>query len=190
VSLLACFGWTIRYFFVAVKTLNKCARYQLAPFLLTDCREHLDVVLYSPAPWGIVLITLATRTAGVQTLDVLANGHMPAKRRNSRETKTFGERLRAARRERRLTQAQLAKRLDSDASYVARLETGVIASPGLESLQRIAEALDLPVSALAGGEVGKGADVEKAITAYPGLDDEAKRSLIRMFRALDRDSRE
>lgn len=115
---------------------------------------------------------------------------MPAKRRVNRESKTFGERLRATRRERRLTQAQLAKRLDSDASYVARLETGVIASPGLESLQRIADALDVPVSVLAGGEVGKAADVERTISAYPGLDDEAKRMLIRTFRALDRDSRE
>lgn len=88
------------------------------------------------------------------------------------------------RRDRHLTQVQLAKRIGTDASYVARLETGKIGSPGLESLRRIAEALEVPVSALT-GETGKGADVVKAISTYEGLDEEAKRTLIRMFHALD-----
>lgn len=108
----------------------------------------------------------------------------PSRKRRGREHSRFGIRLRELRRDRHLTQKQLAKRLGTDASYVARLETGKIESPGLESLRRIAEALDVPVSALT-GETGKGADVVKAISTYEGLDDEAKRTLIRMFHALD-----
>ena len=125
------------------------------------------------------------RAVSEQARNVLVTTPMPPrKRRNQREHATFGERLRRLRRDRHLTQVQLAKRLGTDASYVARLETGKIESPGLESLRRIAEALDVPVSTLT-GEMGKGGDVERAIMSYSGLDEEAKRTLIRMFRALD-----
>ena len=101
------------------------------------------------------------------------------------EHMTFGERLRRLRRERRLTQVQLAKQLGTDASYVARLETGKIEDPGLGSLHRLADALDVPVSALVGGETTKASGVEKAISLYPHLNAEAKRTLLRIFRALD-----
>lgn len=80
---------------------------------------------------------------------------------------------------------QLASKIGTDAGYVARLETGKIGNPGLESLRRIAEVLDLPVSELTGDAPANG-DVEAAIRNDPKLDEEAKRALIRMFHALRR----
>ena len=117
--------------------------------------------------------------------NVLVTTFMPAKkRRNQREHATVGELIKRHRKSQRLTQKQLAVKLGTDPSYVARVESGEIKSPGLDSLRRFAEAFDVPMSALT-GETGKSAEVEKAIMSYSGLDEEAKRTLIRMFRALD-----
>ena len=118
--------------------------------------------------------------------NVLVTTFMPAhkKRRNQREHATVGELIKRNRKSQRLTQKQLAIKLGTDPSYVARVESGEIKSPGLDSLRRFAEAFDVPMSALT-GETGKSAEVEKAIMSYSGLDEEAKRTLIRMFRALD-----
>lgn len=130
---------------------------------------------------------MAEGVASNQARNVLASVLMPARRRRAnKDHASFGERLRRFRRERQLTQVQLAKKLGTDASYVARLETGKIGSPGLESLHRIAEALELPVSALTGGEAVKDADVIASITNSQ-LDEEAKRTLIRMYRALSKE---
>ena len=130
---------------------------------------------------------MAEGLASRRARNVLAIAAVPARRRrNSKGHAPFGERLRRFRRERQLTQVQLAKRLGTDASYVARLETGKIGSPGLESLHRIAEALDLPVSALTGGEAVKDADVIASIT-NSSLDEEAKRTLIRIYRSLSKE---
>lgn len=92
------------------------------------------------------------------------------------------------RRERKLTQVQLAAKLGTDASYVARLETGKIGSPGLESLRRIADVLNVAVSELTGDEA-EASDVEAAIRQHPGLNDEAKTMLVNLFHALERDSK-
>lgn len=99
---------------------------------------------------------------------------------------SFGERLRRLRRDRRLTQVQLADKLGTDASYVARLETGRIGNPGLESMRRLAEVLGISLHELTGDSPTEGMDVETAIRSHSELDDEAKTALIRMFRALKR----
>ena len=125
------------------------------------------------------------RAVSEQARNVLVTKVMPPrKRRNQREHATVGELIKRNRKSQRLTQKQLAVKLGTDPSYVARVESGEIKSPGLDSLRRFAEAFDVPMSALT-GETGKSAEVEKAIMSYSGLDEEAKRTLIRMFRALD-----
>jgi len=48
----------------------------------------------------------------------------------------------------RLTQAQLAKKTKITQSFIAQLETGVETNPTLATLQRLAEALTVPVSEL------------------------------------------
>jgi transcriptional regulator with XRE-family HTH domain len=106
------------------------------------------------------------------------------KRRAQRQAglASVGELLRRYRKQQHLTQKQLGKKLGSDPSYVARVETGRIKSPGLDSLRRIAAVLELPLSALT-GEQGPDLDVERAIMGSD-LDEDAKRSLVRMYRAL------
>jgi transcriptional regulator with XRE-family HTH domain len=109
---------------------------------------------------------------------------MTTRKRVPPQKVSFGERLRRFRRERKLTQMQLAAKIGTDASYVARLETGKIGNPGLESLRRIARVLDLPVSELTGDASSPTGDIESMIRKHPDLDDEAKSMLIRMFREL------
>ena len=108
--------------------------------------------------------------------------------RNSRKRRsnlaTLGELLKRQRKIKGLRQADLAKLVESDASYVGRVERGEIKSPGIESLRRFAEALDLPISALT--TENDRAEVEAAIMSDKRLDDEAKHSLVRMYRALAR----
>jgi transcriptional regulator with XRE-family HTH domain len=98
-----------------------------------------------------------------------------------KETLSFGERLRRVRRGLHITQKQLADKLQlEDPSYIAKLETGVIDNPRLDSIQKIAEALGVAVSELT-GEVG--GDVEKAIMSSELTDDD-KRMLVRLYRSL------
>jgi transcriptional regulator with XRE-family HTH domain len=99
---------------------------------------------------------------------------------------TVGQRLLAQRRLRGLTQHQLAKKSGLSASWIHRVEVGEIESPGLDALRQAAKALDLPLETLTGALTHKNAEVEKAI-ANSGLDEEAKRTLIRMFRALTKE---
>ena len=108
-------------------------------------------------------------------------GTAPVARRNRKEHLSFGERLRRIRRDLRVTQKELAERLElSDPSYIAKLETGIIENPRMDTVQKIADALGVAVSELS-GEVG--GDVERAIMSSE-LDDEAKRSLVRIYRSL------
>ncbi len=59
-----------------------------------------------------------------------------------------GERLKAWRTKRWLTQTELAERAGLPQSYIARLESGQRANPSLDALTRIAKALRVPLTAL------------------------------------------
>ncbi len=65
---------------------------------------------------------------------------------------TIGERIRQARRERGLTQKQLGEVSETSETTVKQYELGK-RQPRLEQLQRIAAALDVPWTKLAGEEV-------------------------------------
>ena len=56
--------------------------------------------------------------------------------------------IRKLREDRRLTQAEVAKRADVSKQYVTMLERGTRKAPSLPVLQRIAKALGVPVTEL------------------------------------------
>lgn len=58
--------------------------------------------------------------------------------------KQFGRRLKALRREKGLTQEDLAKAINRSASLISSLERGVDA-PSFETLEELARALEVPV---------------------------------------------
>ena len=62
--------------------------------------------------------------------------------------KGIGKVLQARREAKRLTQEALAKRAKVARSYLAKLEAGHSKNPSLAVLQRLAKALDVPVTAL------------------------------------------
>jgi transcriptional regulator with XRE-family HTH domain len=62
---------------------------------------------------------------------------------------TVGDRVRRYRRQRRLTQDQLAARAGVDRRYLGRIETGEIQQPGVETVAKLAAALKEPIRALA-----------------------------------------
>lgn len=77
---------------------------------------------------------------------------------NKTEIKTlFPERLKAARKARKLTQVELAAASDVLACSIARYETGTYA-PSLESVCKLAEALKAPIGWLCAYEVIKKAE--------------------------------
>jgi transcriptional regulator with XRE-family HTH domain len=58
------------------------------------------------------------------------------------------QRLRTLRRSRKLSQIELAARAQVSQSYLSRLEKGVLANPSAEVVQRLADALSVPVALL------------------------------------------
>ena len=95
---------------------------------------------------------------GAHVTDVLSNAPMP-KRHQPGPTyeefvKRIGENIRAARNTRGISTEQLATKSGLVASTVAHLETGVVKAPVLQTLLKIANALDAPPALLfdMGGE--------------------------------------
>ena len=61
--------------------------------------------------------------------------------------KKFGKRLRYLRRDRDMTQEQLSELTDISVHFISRLETGQ-SSPSLETIVKLAKALDVEVAEL------------------------------------------
>ena len=82
----------------------------------------------------------------------------------------MGERIARIRRSLGLSQAEMARRLEWSPPNYARIEKGRI-TPSLKSLQAIAEALDVPLSALTDGEaLGGEVPVVAFASAGPGVE--------------------
>ncbi len=64
---------------------------------------------------------------------------------------TIGEKIREARKSKGWSQRLLAQRIDSDASYINRIETGKL-NPSVVGLQRIADALECSLDQLVRGK--------------------------------------
>src|SRR5581483_6860621 len=67
----------------------------------------------------------------------------------------LGGSIRRLRKDRGWTQAELAHRTDLSLDMIGRIERGN-AAPSFRSLARLAHRLDVPVTALFGGSIGKG----------------------------------
>ena len=59
----------------------------------------------------------------------------------------FGKRVKELRRERKLTQAQLAERVELSINYISQIETGE-ASPTFETIVKLASGLDVELKEL------------------------------------------
>lgn len=131
---------------------------------------------------------LAGRPVGVgptEQADAAARwSRMPAPK------ETVGDRLRRYRRAKRITQAHLAETAGTNDAYIARLESGAIHEPNIDTLRRIARALNVRLRDLAEplgwyedeeseGEVfDTWEQVERAILNAENLDDAQKNGLI------------
>ena len=82
---------------------------------------------------------------------------------------TVGERIRKARKDAGLTQNQLAARLSISYVNISQLERGE-RNPGVDTLQRIADALDLPVGELLGTVPQPDRDYERVCDALDTAD--------------------
>ena len=63
---------------------------------------------------------------------------------------TFGERLALIRKRRKLTQRQLAERIDCQQSDIHRLESGLVSDPHMSRLVALAQALQVSTDWLSG----------------------------------------
>ncbi len=75
---------------------------------------------------------------------------MPTRRPRSQaeRARAFGERMRSLRRERRMTQRDVAAAVPMSGGHLSRLETGDYGPPPDETIERLAEILDADVDEL------------------------------------------
>jgi len=62
----------------------------------------------------------------------------------------LAENIRKYRKKLKLTQEGLARKVDISYSTIIKLETGVISDPRMETLKKLAKALDISIDELAG----------------------------------------
>ena len=65
---------------------------------------------------------------------------------DKKQAQRLGEHLRRAREAQKLSTRQVAERAGVDMSTVVRIENGAFATPRLETVKALAEALDIPIS--------------------------------------------
>lgn len=75
---------------------------------------------------------------------------MPTRRPRSQaeRARAFGERMRSLRRERRMTQRDVAAAIPMSGGHLSRLETGDYGPPPDETIERLAEILDADIDEL------------------------------------------
>lgn len=109
-----------------------------------------------------------------------------------------GDRVRRLRRARRWTQQQLAEAIGTDKSYIGRLEAGIIAEPGVDVQERIADALGVHIREVADPRFYKDeapardalSSIEATILSEPTLSDERKQAGLVVMRDLFARSKE
>ena len=100
------------------------------------------------------------------------------------DMKQFGEHLRALRKARGLSQADLGERANLNDKYLGELVRGE-GNPSLDVLQRLAKALDIDLATLVGDEVtrlGRDDLRAEAVRHIDGLTVDQLRDFVRMFR--------
>jgi transcriptional regulator with XRE-family HTH domain len=105
---------------------------------------------------------------------------MPARRPPSQveRARAFGERVRSLRRERRITQRELAERIPVSAGHLSRIETGDYGPPSDEVIERIAEVLAtdrIELLRLAGRDPGRRSMEAEILSELQEIRQELKR---------------
>lgn len=105
---------------------------------------------------------------------------MPARRPPSQveRARAFGERVRSLRRERRITQRELAEQIPISAGHLSRIETGDYGPPSDEVIERIAEVLAtdrIELLRLAGRDPGRRGLEEEILTELREIRRELRR---------------
>ena len=101
----------------------------------------------------------------------------------------IGENIRIARKEKGFSQRKLAELINSDGSYINRLETKKI-NPSIASMQRIANALDYSIDHLVNGkpdeaEVNiKDKNLIEQVKLIDSLDEDDKKAVTHIIDAL------
>jgi transcriptional regulator with XRE-family HTH domain len=102
---------------------------------------------------------------------------------------SLGENVRIARKQKGWSQRELAERVESDASYINRLETGKL-NPSISSLERIADALECSIDHLVKGRV-KAAEIQirdkdfsERMRLIDALDDDDRKAITHIIDAL------
>lgn len=105
----------------------------------------------------------------------------------------FGDYLKNKRRQRNITQEDLARALNVSSVFIHQLETGKVDAPSLERSQQIAEILDIPIDEL--WNVAKKERLARFMEREGISEDdfevltEVERTLIKLYRSLDGDTR-
>ena len=100
------------------------------------------------------------------------------------DMKQFGDHLRALRKARGLSQADLGESANLNDKYLGELERGE-GNPSLEVLMKLAKALDIDLATLVGDEVtrlGRDDLRAEAVRHIDGLAVDQLRDFVRMFR--------
>ncbi len=100
------------------------------------------------------------------------------------DMKQFGEHLRALRKARGLSQAQLGELASLNDKYLGEVERGE-GNPSLEVLMRLAKALDVDLAVLVGDEVTRQTREQlcaEVVRRVGGLPDDELRTLVRILR--------
>lgn len=98
---------------------------------------------------------------------------------------TVGERVRRYRRLQRLNQEELADLVGIDRSYLGRIETGTVAQPGIETIERLAKGLKIGVRDLADPRYYADEPVDDWLLGLrrdPRIDSDAKELIERLVR--------
>lgn len=110
--------------------------------------------------------------------------------RGTRAFVTIGEKIRAARKERGLTQDELAERIGMNGRHLSRIETGRLSAPK-RTLLRIAEGLDIPIEELAAGVASRlsrpalaDPELYEQFQAISRMDEEDRKAVKRILAAM------
>ncbi|MBN2258838.1 MAG: helix-turn-helix transcriptional regulator [Anaerolineaceae bacterium] len=102
---------------------------------------------------------------------------------------TIGDNIRKKRKELGLSQRELASRIESDASYINRLETGKL-NPSIASIEKIADVLHCSLDALVKGHNGdedihiQDKSLLERVRLIDAMDDEDKKAITHLIDAL------
>ena len=102
---------------------------------------------------------------------------------------SLGENIRTVRKQKGWSQRELAERIESDASYINRMETGKL-NPSIAALERVADALECSIDRLVKGKLKaveiqiRDKDLSERIRLLDSLEDDDRKAITHIIDAL------